>query len=166
MSKSGGQPNTAARCADLARPVAESLGLLIWDVRFEKEGGSYFLRYFIDKAEGVTIEDCEKFSRAVDKLLDEADPIDQSYCLEVSSPGTERSLRLPAHYESFIGRKITVKLFSAKDGRREFAGTLAAFDKENKVVTLSCAEGESYEFGLSEISAAKQYTQYNFKGED
>ena len=83
---------TVERAEQIARPVLEQLKLTLWDVRFEKEGSVWYLRYFLDKEGGVTIDDCEAFSRAVDPLLDEADPIEQSYTLEVSSPGVEREL--------------------------------------------------------------------------
>lgn len=71
---------------DIARPIAEKLGLELWDVRFEKEGADWFLRVFIDKDGGVSIDDCVDMSHALDKPLDDADPIEQSYCLEVCSP--------------------------------------------------------------------------------
>ena len=75
--------STIEVAARLAQPLLEELGLVLWDLRFEKEGSLWYLRYFIDKEEGVTIDDCERFSRAIDKRLDVADPIDQSYTLEV-----------------------------------------------------------------------------------
>ena len=81
-----GAGNTVAVCTRLAQPVAEELGLQLWDVRFVKEGADWYLRFFIDREGGVTIDDCEEMSRRMDKLLDEADPIACSYCLEVSSP--------------------------------------------------------------------------------
>jgi transcriptional regulator with GAF, ATPase, and Fis domain len=91
--------NTAQICRELALPVAEKFGLELWDVRFEKEGSEWYLRFFIDK-DGLTIEDCENFSRAVEPILDQADPIEQHYCLEVSSPGIERKLLTEAIAES------------------------------------------------------------------
>ena len=87
--------NTVAAVWQIAQPIAESLGLELWDVRFVKEGADWFLRIFIDKEDGVSIDDCEAMSRAIDKPLDDADPISQSYCLEVSSPGVERELVRP-----------------------------------------------------------------------
>ena len=92
--------NTVAAVWDIAAPIAEQLGLDIWDIRFVKEGADWFLRIFIDKDGGVTIEDCENMSRAMDAPLDEADPIPQSYCLEVSSPGVERELTRDSHFEA------------------------------------------------------------------
>ncbi len=93
-----GKMNTAQACTKIAEPVAEELGLMLWDVRFEKEGSGWYLRFFIDKDGGVNIEDCENFSRKIDKVLDDADPIEQSYILEVSSPGIERNLIKPCTF--------------------------------------------------------------------
>ena len=101
--------NTAEIAAELANPILLQMGLKLWDVRFEKEGGRWFLRYFIDKEGGVNINDCENFSRAIDPVLDAADPIDQAYCLEVSSPGVERDLVKPWHFEENIGRLVTAR---------------------------------------------------------
>ncbi len=116
--------NTVALATEIAQPVLDQLGLRLWDVRFEKEGSGWYLRYFIDKEGGVDINDCERFSRAVDPLLDEADPIEQSYCLEVSSPGTERELTRPWHFEENLGRAVSVRLIRPRDGLRAFEGTL------------------------------------------
>ena len=92
----------------IAEPIARELGLEIWDIRFLKEGADWFLRIFIDKEGGIDISDCENMSRAIDKPLDEADPIEQSYCLEVSSPGVERDLVRPEHFERYKGADIKV----------------------------------------------------------
>ena len=94
----------------LALPLAEELSLRVWDIRFEKEGASWYLRIFIDKPGGVTIEDCEALSRAIDPVLDEADPISVPYYLEVSSPGLGRELTCPAHFEEMMGREVRVLL--------------------------------------------------------
>ena len=100
MSGTGGRSgskggNTVSKVAALAKPIAEELGLSLWDVRFVKEGAQYYLRIFIDKEGGVSVDDCERMSRAIDKPLDELDPIEQSYILEVCSPGIERELSRP-----------------------------------------------------------------------
>ena len=99
-----GKDSIAVVCEKLAQPIADQMNLSIWDVRYEKEGSGWFLRFFIDKEGGVTIDDCENFSRAVDPVLDKEDPIDQSYCLEVSSPGVERELKKPEHFETVRDR--------------------------------------------------------------
>ncbi len=116
---------------DIAQPIAESLGLELWDVRFEKEGADWFLRVFIDKDGGVSIDDCVDMSHALDKPLDEADPIEQSYCLEVCSPGLERSLKRDSHFEKCIGKPIQVKLIRPLEGCREYKGTLESYYNVN-----------------------------------
>lgn len=111
----------------IAQPYAEQLGLRIWDVTFTKEGASWYLRIYIDKDGGVNIDDCAAMSRAVDEPLDEADPIDQAYFLEVCSPGLERELRREEHFAAYLGQKIKVRLIRAVDGVREFSGVLQEF---------------------------------------
>ena len=143
--------NTAQVAADLANPVLISMGLKLWDVRFEKEGGRWFLRYFIDKEGGVNINDCENFSRAIDPILDAADPIDQAYCLEVSSPGIERELTRPWHFEENIGRPVTARLIRPRDGIREFEGILISYADNTAVIK---DENEN------EISIKKTETAY------
>lgn len=132
--------SVADRVEKLAAPVAESLGLEIWDIEFVKEGSTYFLRFYIDKADGVTIDDCEAFSRAVDPELDRYDPIEQSYCLEVSSPGIERNLKKDWHFERYMGCLIKSRLIRPDDaGRREIEGKLVSFD--NGYVGIEAEEG-------------------------
>ena len=97
--------NTAQICTELALPVAEQIGVELWDVRFEKEGTEWYLRFFIDK-DGLTIEDCENFSRAIEPIIDEADPIEQSYNLQICSPGVERELVRDFHFTSYMGSQM------------------------------------------------------------
>ncbi len=120
--------SVAERVFDLVKDTVEACGVDLWDVRFLKEGSSYYLRIFIDKPEGVSINDCTDVSHAVDPLLDEADPIDKSYYLEVCSPGIERELTRPEHFSKSIGKTVAVKLFKAIDGTKEFIGVLKSFD--------------------------------------
>lgn len=135
------QGNTVQLVENLAKPIAEKLGLKLWDVRFVKEGAEWYLRIFIDKDSGVTIDDCEAMSRAIDAPLDELDPIEQNYCLEVSSPGIERELLREEHFEAFLGANVMIKLIRPdKNGNREFKGTLIAHDKES--VTVALPDGE------------------------
>ena len=112
---------------ELARPVAEKHGCELWDVEYVREGGQRYLRVFIDNDAGVSIDQCEAVSRELDVLLDEADPIPESYIFEVSSAGAERALRRPSDFAKFIGHKVAVRLYSAKDGRKEHYGTLLAY---------------------------------------
>lgn len=134
--------NTVGRVWELAKPIAGELGLSLWDVRFVKEGTGWFLRIFIDKPEGVTIEDCEAMSRAVDKPLDDLDAIEQSYCLEVCSPGLERELIRPEHFEQFEGWPVNVRLIRPlADGRKDVSGLLLGLT-EDGMVRLRLSEDE------------------------
>ena len=116
--------NTVSVIWDIAAPIAESLGLILWDVRFQKEGANWYLRIFIDKDGGVCMDDCVNMSHALDEPLDTLDPIEQSYSLQVSSPGIERDLIRDEHFVRYIGSKIKMRLPRAIDGRREFSGVL------------------------------------------
>lgn len=115
----------AAVCREIAQPFADSLGLSIWDVRFVKEGADWYLRVIIDKPDGVDINDCVDMSHLLSPALDKADPIAQSYCLEVMSPGIERELTRPEHFEAYEGLPVTVRLIRPdENGEREFIGLL------------------------------------------
>jgi len=140
------------------------MGLRLWDVRFEKEGSGWYLRYFIDKEGGVTIDDCERFSRAVDPLLDEADPIEQSYCLEVSSPGVERELTRPWHFEENIGRPVTARLIRPRGGVREFSGTLLRYADNTAVIRAE--QGEEIALPKAETAYIRLVDDFDYsKGE-
>lgn len=119
----------------LIEPTVLSLGITLWDVRFVKEGASYYLRVYIDKPEGIGIDDCVAVSHAVDPIIDEADPIDKQYYLEVCSPGIERELTRDWHYEAVKGQNVCIKLFSAISGKKEFCGTLDIDGKEILLIT-------------------------------
>jgi ribosome maturation factor RimP len=120
--------NTASRVEALIAPTVNSLGYDLWDVRFLKEGASWYLRVFIDKEGGIDINDCTDVSHAIDPLLDEADMISQSYYLEVCSPGIERELTRPEHFNKMQGQQVCVHLIREKDGTRDYIGTLLSFD--------------------------------------
>lgn len=133
--KTANEGNTVSAVRKLAEPIAAELGLSIWDIRFLKEGGLWYLRIFIDKPEGVGIEDCEKMSRAINGPLDELDPIEQSYCLEVCSPGINRELSRPEHFEEFIDFAIEIRLIRPNEnGEKEIAGILKDYD--GSVITI------------------------------
>lgn len=151
MAKKGG--NTVQFVWELVEPYAKELGLEIWDVRFVKEGASWYLRIFIDKEGGVGIDDCVDFSHAIDKPLDDADPIEQSYCLEVSSPGLERDLVRPEHFEKCLGHSIMVRLIRPVENQRDFIGTLESFDDGN--ITLRLDDGSGFTFTKKEASWIK-----------
>ncbi len=131
--------SVAEKVFGLIKETVEAEGVELWDVRFVKEGASHYLRVFIDKPEGISINDCTDVSHAIDPIIDEADPIDVSYYLEVSSPGLQRELSRSEHFEKMLGKAIRVKLFKAIDGKKEFSGVLKAYDGS---VTLETADGE------------------------
>ncbi|MGN0173848.1 MAG: ribosome maturation factor RimP [Acutalibacteraceae bacterium] len=146
---SSSKQSVAEKVLTIIAPIAENQGLKIWDVRYLKEGASYFLRIFIDKEDGVTIDDCETFSRAIDEPLDKADPIKESYFLEVSSPGLGRELTKEEHFKKFIGDEVIVKLFRPIEKQKEFIGKLV--DYENGKVVIECND-ETIEFQKNDIS--------------
>ena len=126
--------NTAQRVEQLLKGTVEELGYELCDVEFLKEYGDWVLTLFIDKPDGVTIDDCERVSRTVDPILDEADPIEQQYYLSVSSLGLDRPLKKDADFQRSIGKRIEIKLFAPKDVKKEFVGELLRFDEATVVI--------------------------------
>ena len=127
-NKKGGA--TVETVRNLIEPIVAELNLELWDVRYVKEGAQWYLRVFIDKPEGIGIEDCERVSRAIDAPLDELNPIEQSYCLEVCSPGIERELVREEHFMRFIDADVMVKMIRPIEGiGKEFAGVLKEYNK-------------------------------------
>lgn len=131
--------NTVARVEEIATPIAKELGQTIWDVRFVKEGTDWYLRVFIDKEQGVSIDDCVDFSRALSKALDDSDPIPQSYMLEVASPGVERELVRDSHFEQFVGAAVMMRTIRPIDGVRDFNGIMT--DYADKKITVQLQDG-------------------------
>ena len=156
--KNNGSKNVAATVRALALPLAEKMGYYLWDVEFVKEGADKYLRITLDNEEGITIEDCEKFHRAIDPVLDEADPISEAYILEVSSPGIERELKSPEHIDACEGWSVEVKLYAPKDGSKSFRGELVGYDDDGNIV-IKVGE-ESVSFKPDEV--AKISTYYDF----
>ncbi len=127
--------NTAEAVREIAKPIAEELGLTLWDVVFQKEGAGLVLRLIIDKQGGVFIDDCEALSRAVDPIIDEADLIESEYSFEVSSPGLMRELRTDEHLSAYVGKKVAVKLYKPDENKRkEYLGALLSFDEESLTI--------------------------------
>ena len=127
--------NTTALVREMVLPVAEKLGLTLWDVQFEKEGPDWQLRVIIEKKGSVSIDDCEKLSRAIDPMLDELDPTDHPYCLIVSSPGLGRVLKTDEHLRIYTGRNVKVRLIRPDDdGNRDHSGILTAYDEDTITV--------------------------------
>lgn len=112
----------------LARPIVEEEGCSLWAVEYVREAGTWFLRVFIDKDGGVDIADCERISRRLDPVLDEADPIPDSYVFEVGSAGIERELKRPSDFEQFIGADVELKFYQPINGRKSVVGKLMGYD--------------------------------------
>lgn len=145
---------------DMVLPIAEEFGFKIWDVSFEKEGAYWYLRVFIDHEDGITIDDCEKMTRPVNKVLDEKDPISQNYILEVGSAGLERQLCQGWHFEKCIGETVKAHAIRPVNGEKEWIGTLSAFDGEN--VTIALEEEKSVQLRLTDLSYVKLYVEIDF----
>ena len=156
-----GKKNIASTVEELIAPVVvDEMGYDIWDVEYVKEGASWYLRITIDSEDGIDIDDCEKVHRAVDPIIEEADPIEDFYYLEVSSPGVERNIRTPEHYEACIGCEVQLKLFSEVNGKKEFIGELAGIsdDADEIVIVLN---GEEIKIKRNMISKANVYFDFD-----
>ena len=145
--------------AKLAAPAVEAAGCELWDVEYVREAGSWYLRLYIDKEGGVDILDCEKISREVSDLLDEADPIEGSYTFEVSSAGAERALKRPGDFAQFMGSPVLVKLYRALDGRKEIPGVLTAYDPESGAVTVE-AGGAPQTFEKKDVALVRLRVEF------
>ena len=119
----------------LAKPVVEDEGCELWAVEYAREAGSWYLRVLIDKDGGVGIDDCERISRRLDPILDEADPIPDSYVFEVGSAGAERELKRPSDFERYIGSEVEVKLYQPYQGKKSYVGSLEAYEDGNVTVS-------------------------------
>lgn len=148
-----GKGNTVSRVYEIVAPYAQELGLDIWDIRFVKEGTDWYLRIFIDKDGGVSIDDCVDLTHTITKPLDDADPISQSYLLEVSSPGVERELVTDAHFDKYVDSNVMLRLIRPIEKVRDFSGRLKAYD--NGVITLELPDGEELTVNRKETSYVK-----------
>lgn len=141
----------------LAEPVVREEGCSLWDVEYVREAGSWFLRLYIDKEGGVGIDDCERISRRLDPILDEADPIPESYVFEVGSAGAERQLKRPSDFAQFMGAEVEVKLYKPLEGRKSFVGALAGY--ENGDVTL-LLDGEERRFQKAQVAQVRLHVSF------
>ena len=142
----------------IAEPLADELGCWVWDVEFVKEGTRKILRITIDSEEGIDINVCEKMHRAIDVVLDEADPISEPYYLEISSPGIERELKTPMHIEACEGWDVEVKLYAPIDGLKVFRGVLLSSDNEEEIKIKVGEEEKTFE----RQAVAKISTYFDF----
>ncbi len=143
--------------AQLAQPIVEAQGCTLWDVEYVKEAGVWYLRLYIDKPGGVSINDCEAVSRPVSDKLDEVDPIEGSYTFEVSSAGADRALKKPEHFTACMGSEVEVKLYRPSDGKKDWVGVLSAYDGE--AITLTTPAGEKV-FHKQDVAQARLYVRF------
>ncbi len=143
--------------AALALPIVEAAGCTLWDVEYVKEAGTWFLRVFIDREGGVSIDDCEAVSRPLSDLLDQADPIEGSYTFEVSSAGADRALKKPEHFAAFLGEEVEVKLYRPREGRKEFVGVLKGYEIGDVTLDVNGAETR---FSKQEIALVRLYPRF------
>lgn len=148
-----GKKEYEKKAEELLMPIAQANGVWIYDVEYVKEGSEWFLRAYIDKEGGVTINDCENVSRAMSDALDADDFIEDAYILEVSSPGLGRQLKKDRHFENSLGEEVELKLFKALDGQKEFTGILKAYDKQMLLLTME--DGTDKEFERSQIAMVR-----------
>lgn len=136
----------------IVKPVVEEIGYELYDILYVKEGADWYLRLFIDNEKGIDLDDCEKVSNLVSEKLDEVDPIETPYVLEVSSCGLERHLRSTKHFETAVGKEIELKFFKAIEKKKSLTGVLESIEDNNiKLKT----EDKEYNINLDDISSAK-----------
>ena len=134
------------------KPIVEEKGCSLWDVEYVREGAQRFLRVYIDKEGGVSIDDCEEIARAVNPILDETDPIQESYQFEVCSAGLERPLKRPSDFQQFMGSDVLVKLYRPMNGLKEFPGILRGY--EDGRVTIESGK-ETITFEKSQVAMVR-----------
>ena len=147
--------NIAAVVTEALTPAINDLGYSVWEIEYVKEGADYFLRFTIDHENGITLDDCEKVHRAIEPLIDELDPIEDAYHLEVSSPGIERNIRFDWHYEVLVGEKAELRLFAPipeYPGKKSFVGIIKAY--EDSKITLD-VDGTDFVIPHEAVSKAK-----------
>ncbi len=144
---------TVLKVRELCEPLCDEFGLFLWDVRYEKEGATWYLRVFIDKDGGIDMDDCESLHRPLDALLDEKDPIPGSYVFEVSSPGLGRELKRPEHFEVCIGDEIRLRFIRPRNGEKEIVRTLTGYQRSE--ITVADGEGNEEIIPLSECASVK-----------
>lgn len=152
-----GNKSISETVREIAEPLAESLGCWVWDVEFVKEGTRKILRITIDSEDGIDINLCEQFHRAIDPLLDEADPIEEAYYLEVSSPGIERELKTQEHIDACEGWDVEVKLYAPINGVKVFRGVL--LESLNDSIRIE-TNGQTLEFARSAVAKISTYFEF------
>ena len=141
------------RVAELAAPVVDAAGCRLWDVEYVREAGTWYLRVYIDKDGGVSIDDCEAISRALDPILDREDPIPESYVFEVGSAGADRELKRPRDFDEFMGHEVEVRLYRPLEGSKHFTGTLSGYD--DGAVSILLPTGKTQRFEKNQIAQVR-----------
>ena len=136
----------------IAKPIVEEEGCSLWDVEYVREAGNWYLRIYIDKVGGVDIDDCERISRRLDPVLDEADPIPDSYVFEVGSAGIERELKRPGNFEAFLGSDVEVRLYQPVNGQKSFVGTLLSYDNGTTTIEIG---GKTLSFNKTQTAQVR-----------
>lgn len=149
-----GSANTEKRIEELIQPTVTEMGYELVDVEFVKEGPNWYLRIFIDKEGGVTIDDCEAVSKTLEKIFDEKDPIEQAYFLEISSPGIDRPLKKKEDFIKYNGEMVDVKLYKPYEGSKEYAGKLVGYDENDGTVTIE-VDDKNIAFTKKEIAGIR-----------
>ncbi len=149
-----GSANTEKRIEELIQPTVTEMGYELVDVEFVKEGPNWYLRIFIDKEGGVTIDDCEAVSKTLEKIFDEKDPIEQAYFLEISSPGIDRPLKKKEDFVKYNGEMVDVKLYKPYEGSKEYTGKLVGYDENDGTVTIE-VDDKNIAFTKKEIAGIR-----------
>ncbi len=154
----------AERVEALVTPCITELGYRVWDVEYVKEGAEWYLRITLDSDNGIDIDDCEKVSRAINPIIDEADPIEDFYYLEVSSPGLERVLRKPEHFAASIGEEIEIRLFAPDENKKKaYSGTLVAYTEEELTVDVAGEILKMPNGKISKVQTVFDFSSINMK---
>ena len=147
-----------AKAEELVLPLVEANNFELVDVEYVKEAGTWYLRIYIDKEGGININDCELVSRAFSEILDNEDPIEDAYILEVSSPGLGRPLKKDKDFQRNLGEEVEVRTYKPINKQKEFVGLLDAWDKES--VTLQLESGEMLTIARADIALIRQYIEF------
>ncbi len=143
--------------AELAAPFVSAAGCSLWDVEYVREAGTWFLRIYIDHPDGVNIDQCEAVSRPLSDALDEVDPIEGSYVLEVSSAGADRALKKPEHFAQYMGTEVEVRLYRPRNGMKQLHGILQGYDNGDVTLLLG---GEATTLTRKEIALVRLYIEF------
>lgn len=160
MEKKPKKKNIAETVRELVKDAVEECGCTLWDVEYVKEPTGWNLAIYIDKPDGISLTDCEMVNDAVEPIIDEADPIEGSYCLEISSPGLERDLKNHEHIEAFLGSDVNVRLYTAFNGAKSFTAKLSSHDEEKDTVTFILGDGSEASFERKAVAKLSTIAEF------